>query len=51
MLQDGYDWGRHFGGVQYFFVRGVVDENARPIFYDRPPEALLDRLGQALGLP
>lgn len=49
-LGDAYSWERNFGGIRYFFLRGVAAEAAAPIFEDRPSEALLDELCAALGM-
>ena len=48
-LED-YSWERNFGGVRYFFLRGIASGGAAPVFEDRPREALLDKLCVALGL-
>ncbi len=43
-LQE-YDYGRHFGGVVYLFVRGVTPEKpGNGIFFDLPPQALVEDL-------
>ena len=49
-LGDAYSWERNFGGIRYFFLRGVAAEATAPIFEDRPSEALLDELCAALGM-
>lgn len=45
-----YLWERHFGGVRYYFLRGIAAGGEEPVFADRPSAELLDRLGGALGL-
>ena len=45
-----YSWDRNFGGVRYYFLRGIAAGGDAPVFADRPNEALLDRLSCALGL-
>lgn len=47
---DGYSWERNFGGIRYCFLRGMAAGREAAVFADRPPEALLDRLAEALGL-
>ncbi len=49
-LGDGYSWARNFGGVRYYFLRGVAAGGGAPVFADRPGEELLDRLCGVLGL-
>ena len=46
----GYSWDRNFGGVRYYFLRGIAAGGEAPVFVDRPSEAVLDRLSAALGL-
>jgi exodeoxyribonuclease V beta subunit len=44
--QPGYDYGKHFGGVYYVFLRGV-DPDKGPqygVFRDRPSQALIEDL-------
>ena len=45
-----YSWERNFGGVRYYFLRGIASGGAAPVFEDRPGEALLEKLSVALGL-
>lgn len=45
-----YSWERNFGGVRYYFLRGIAAGGEAPVFADRPGEALLDRLSAVLGL-
>ena len=46
-----YDWGRHFGGVFYVFLRGVASgRGLDAVFRDRPSRELLDDLANVLGL-
>ena len=47
---EGYSWEKHFGGVRYYFLRGIASDGAAPVFADRPPEAMLDELAAALGI-
>ena len=49
-MGTGYSWDRNFGGVRYYFLRGIASGGTAPVFEDRPGEALLDRLSAALGL-
>jgi exodeoxyribonuclease V beta subunit len=49
-LGHDYSWERNFGGVRYFFLRGIAANCSAPVFADRPPAALLDDLGRALGI-
>ena len=50
-MGEAYSWERHFGGVRYYFLRGIAaGGEVEPVFADRPPERLLDRLCKALGL-
>lgn len=43
-----YDYGRHFGGVYYLFVRGMdpADDSRPGVFFDMPPAALIESLGR-----
>lgn len=43
-----YDYERHFGGVYYFFVRGVDEKEGSGIFFDRPDAALMRDLDDLL---
>ena len=45
-----YSWERNFGGIRYYFLRGIPFNGEKAVFRDRPGEALLDRLCAALGL-
>lgn len=49
-LGSAYTWERNFGGIRYFFLRGVAAGGEAPVFADRPSEALLNRVGACLGL-
>ena len=49
-LGENYSWGRNFGGVRYYFLRGITAKGDAPVFEDRPTEALLDEFSQALGM-
>ena len=44
------DYEQYFGGVYYFFLRGV-DRNIpdRGVFYDRPSYELIQELDQLIG--
>jgi hypothetical protein len=46
----GYSWERNFGGIRYYFLRGIPSNGDKAVFRDRPGEALLDKLCAALGL-
>lgn len=44
---SGYEYGRHFGGVKYLFVRGMEEENpGAGVFADLPDQGMLDALGR-----
>ena len=47
---SGYDYERHFGGVYYFFLRGInSDPNSRSgIFFDKPRRELIERMDSML---
>ena len=45
-----YSWERNFGGVRYYFLRGIPSNGEQSIFSDRPSETLLEKLCTALGL-
>lgn len=49
-LGEGYSWNENFGGIRYYFLRGIAVDAEAPIFADRPSEALLDKLAAVLGL-
>jgi len=49
-METNYSWERNFGGVRYYFLRGIAAGGEAPVFEDRPSEALLDKLSAALGL-
>ena len=49
-MGERYSWENNFGGVRYYFLRGIASGGTAPVFEDRPSEALLDRLSSALGL-
>jgi len=45
-----YDYDRHFGGIGYVFLRGVVRGDTNGTFFDRPPAALIESMdGWAAG--
>ncbi len=39
----GYDYGQHFGGVYYLFLRGMepASSNRRGVYFDRPAQRLI----------
>ena len=38
-----YDYGRHFGGVYYLFLRGMDPSRAgNGVFFDRPSQQLIE---------
>lgn len=46
---EGYRYDQHFGGVLYFFIRGIDGAGkSNGIFYDRPGHAVVTRLKEAL---
>jgi exodeoxyribonuclease V beta subunit len=45
-----YDWERNFGGIRYYFLRGIEVGVEASIFADRPSEKMLDEIGEVLGL-
>ena len=49
-LKEKYSWERNFGGVKYYFLRGIAAGGEAPVFSDRPSESLLDELAEVLGL-
>ena len=49
-MGEGYSWERNFGGIRYYFLRGIPFNGEKAVFCDRPGEALLDKLCAALGL-
>lgn len=49
-MGSDYSWERNFGGIRYYFLRGIPFNGERAVFRDRPGEALLDKLCAALGL-
>ena len=49
-LGTAYSWERNFGGIRYYFLRGISAEGKAPVFEDRPGKNLLDRLCEALGM-
>jgi exodeoxyribonuclease V beta subunit len=46
----GYDYAQHFGGVYYLYLRGMAEAHAprSGVFFDCPPEALIESLDAAL---
>ncbi len=49
-MGEAYSWERNFGGVRYYFLRGIAADAEAPVFEDRPSERLLNALSVALGL-
>ena len=49
-LGERYSWEWNFGGVRYYFLRGIAANGTAPVFADRPSERLLNRLSAAFGL-
>ena len=47
---DGYSWEKHFGGIRYYFLRGIAAECEQPVFEDRPSEELLKEIAKVLGM-
>ena len=45
-----YSWNDNFGGVCYYFLRGITAGGAAPVFEDRPSEELLDDFSKTLGM-
>jgi len=48
-----YDYGRHFGGVYYLFLRGMhPDAGDNGVYFTRPDAGLIERLDrEVIGLP
>jgi exodeoxyribonuclease V beta subunit len=48
-----YDYDRHFGGVYYLFLRGMSVRHPfrRGVFYDRPPQVLIEVLSERMAQP
>jgi len=46
LRKPDYDYGQHFGGVFYFFLRGIdpIRGSQFGVFYDRPSEQIISRL-------
>ena len=49
-MGSGYSWECNFGGIYYFFLRGIPFNGNKAVFCDRPGEVLLDKLCASLGL-
>ena len=45
-----YSWERNFGGIRYYFLRGVAAGCPAAVFADRPSAAMLDELAVELGM-
>ena len=50
MLQKGYDYEQHFGGVFYLFIKGMCPgaSSNHGIFFEKPPLERLRALSDAL---
>lgn len=47
---DGYDYGRHFGGIYYLFIRGI-DPGGSPdtgVWFSRPDAERIERISAAI---
>lgn len=44
-----YDYERHFGGVFYLFLRGMMGNSQRGVYRDRPPRRRLEGLLELMG--
>ena len=49
-LGDNYSWDKNFGGIRYYFLRGIAAGKKESVFVDRPSEKLLDEFSKALGM-
>ena len=49
-MRANYSWKRNFGGIRYYFLRGIPYNGREAVFCDRPGEAMLDKLCAVLGL-
>ena len=49
----GYDYERHFGGVQYLFLKGMTPDTGSScgVFHERPPLARIEALSDLLERP
>jgi exodeoxyribonuclease V beta subunit len=48
----GYEFKRHFGGIQYLFIKGMIPESHDTgVFFERPPLARLMALSDLLERP
>ena len=43
-LAENYDYERDFGGVAYLFLRGMNGEENSGVFFDKPSQALVEKL-------
>ena len=41
---ESYSYEEHFGGVYYFFLRGVDCEKTNGLFFTRPDEVLIEKI-------
>ncbi len=49
LRRPGYDYGQHFGGVFYVFLRGLSKDEPSPgIFFDRPQQVLVQEMEERL---
>ena len=46
----GYNWEKNFGGIRYYFLRGIDAGKGAAVFEDRPSETMLDEIGEVLGM-
>ena len=46
----GYSWEKNFGGIRYYFLRGIDAGMESAVFNDRPSETMLDEIGEVLGM-
>ena len=50
VLGSEYNYERNFGGIRYYFLRGIEVGMEASVFADRPSEKMLDEIGEVLGL-
>lgn len=46
----GFNFEKDFGGVFYFFLRGIDDEAGSGVFFDKPSKKVIDELQTQLGV-
>jgi exodeoxyribonuclease V beta subunit len=46
----GYEYGKHFGGVFYLFIKGMTPETGQDagVFFEKPPRARIEALSRLL---